>query len=454
MTIVKQISLFDIHELYEMEPIHRFDAIFSTFDIQPLFHLFSKKAMKGAPRELNYGAMIQSLIARIVGRIPTIKDLVNRLKMDPFLRLACGFLHSDIVPSEAAYSRMIHVISQSDILGKMQDQLIQLAMVEGFLDDKNIAIDATHFEARDAQKPSPKKEKLAPKKRGRKSKEEQEQWLQEKLLQEANLTLYQKEIKAQLNETTATLWQEAPITPMWGIKRNSEGENLAWYGFKAHLAVSTKSQYIICGLMTSANLNDSKAAIPLLKKVQTLFPHHFSSGIFDAGYDYAPIYEQLQALKLQAVIPYNVRNEGEYVEYVGFDGHFAPTCVREHSYRYDSYDKQYETLKYTQPKECITCPLQHESLCQKVFKIKCETDLRKYTNPARGSEKWIKLYKERSAVERTNAYLKGYFQLNNVRHRSGKKEKCHFQLITLIYNASKLAVHRINKVLREQPNVA
>ncbi|MGE7624687.1 transposase, partial [Viridibacillus sp. NPDC096237] len=241
MTIVKQISLFDIHELYEMEPIHRFDAIFSTFDIQPLFHLFS-----------NYGAMIQSLIARIVERIPTIKDLVHRLKMDPFFRLACGFLHSDIVPSEAAYSRMIHVISQSDILGKMQDQLIQLAMVEGFLDDKNIAIDATHFEARDAQKPSPKKEKLAPKKRGRKSKEEQEQWLQEKQLQEANLTLYQKEIKAQLNETTATLWQEAPIAPMWGIKKNSEGKNLAWYGFKAHLAVSTKSQYIICGLMTSA----------------------------------------------------------------------------------------------------------------------------------------------------------------------------------------------------------
>ena len=121
MTIVKQISLFDIQELFEMESSHRFDAIFSTFDVQPIFHLFSKKTMRGAPRECNYGAMIQSLIVRIVERIPTIKDLVKRLVNDPLFRLDCGFLVSDSVPSEASYSRMIDVISQSDVLDFMQD---------------------------------------------------------------------------------------------------------------------------------------------------------------------------------------------------------------------------------------------------------------------------------------------------------------------------------------------
>jgi transposase len=72
----------------------------------------------------------------------------------------------------------------------------------------------------------------------------------------------------------------------------------------------------------------------------------------------------------------------------GFDAHFAPTCVREYSYRYDSYDEKYKTLKYVQPKECKDCPLKGDTLCQKVYKIKLETDLRKYTAPARGSEKW------------------------------------------------------------------
>ena len=46
----------------------------------------------------------------------------------------------------------------------------------------------------------------------------------------------------------------------------------------------------------------------------------------------------------RSIIAYNKRNEPEPV---GFDEHFAPTCFREHSYGYYSYDAKYETLKYT-----------------------------------------------------------------------------------------------------------
>ena len=95
MSIIRQQSLFDMHELYEMEPTHRFNAIFSTINLEPIWALFEKKTNVGAPRELNYGAMVYSLIARVVERIPTIKDLVKRLKHDPFFRFDCGFLHSD-----------------------------------------------------------------------------------------------------------------------------------------------------------------------------------------------------------------------------------------------------------------------------------------------------------------------------------------------------------------------
>ena len=71
--------------------------------------------------------MIQSLIVIIVERIPTIKDLIKRLVNDPLCRFYCGFLVSDLVPSEASYSRMIDVISQSDVADHMQDTLIQTA---------------------------------------------------------------------------------------------------------------------------------------------------------------------------------------------------------------------------------------------------------------------------------------------------------------------------------------
>ncbi|MFE3575404.1 transposase [Lysinibacillus sp. NPDC059133] len=451
MTIVKQMSLFDIQELLEMESSRRFDTIFATFDVQPIFQLFLKRTLRGAPRELNYGAMIQSLIIRIVERIPTIKDLIKRLVNDPLFRLDCGFLVSDVVPSEASYSRMIDVISQSDVLDYMQDTLIETAFIEGFLCDEHLAIDATHFESRDAAKPSEKKEPAPPKKRGRKSKEEREDWLTKQAEIEANQSTYEKEIRHQLDTPLETLWQDVPIEPNWGIKKNSDGKNTFWFGFKGHLAVTTKGQYIVGRLMTSANLSDSKAAIPLLKKVENQFPEHFTTAIFDAGYDYEPIYRQLHKYQMRAVIPYNVRNEGEYLE---FDENFRPTCVREHSYRYDSFDEKYRTLKFTRPKECATCPLRNDSLCQEVFKIKCDTDIRKFTYPARDSELWKQLYKERTAVERVNAYLKQYFQLNNVRHKTGRKAKLHFNLVTFIYNACKLAVDRLNALLQVQTQAA
>src|SRR5690625_2206998 len=167
----------------------------------------------------------------------------------------------------------------------------------------------------------------------------------------------------------------------------------------------------------------------------------------DAGYDYEPIYEQVYLMGQQSVIAYNKRNESEPI---GFDKHFAPTCFREHPYRYDSYDSKYETLKYTQPKECIDCPLANEAICQKVFKMKITKDLRKYTAPARGSQAWQKIFNRRTAVERVNGYLKEFFQLNNVRYRTGKRAKVHFDIVTLIYNASKLAVDRINVLLNQQ----
>lgn len=84
---------------------------------------------------------------------------------------------------------------------------------------------------------------------------------------------------------TSTLWRDIPIQPKWGIKKNSDGKNTFWFGFKGHLAVSTKSQYIVARLISSGNLSDSKAAIPYVKRRES--------------------------------------------EILGFDANFRPTCVRE-----------------------------------------------------------------------------------------------------------------------------
>lgn len=453
MPIIRQGSLFDLQELYELGPTQRFEAIFSAIEIQPIFAVVTKKSPLGRPVELNYAAMIYSLVARITERIPFIKDLIKRLENDIMFRLDCGFLVSDTVPSESTYSRMITLISESNVMEKVQDTILHQAIAEGFINDDTVAIDATHFEARD-QAPLKRHERpeAQSKKRGRKSKEEKEQWLIEQAKLKENQTIFEKKIEDQLDVPLDELRSQIPQDPQWGVKKNSEGKNVFWYGYKAHLAVGTKSQYIFQSLFSSGNMNDGKAAIPLLKGIQERVPlPTLLYEVMDAGYDYEAIYQQIHRMKHQAVIAYNKRNESEII---GFDEHFAPTCVREHSYRYDSYDKKYETLKYTRPKECKDCPLANDQLCQKIYKVKITTDLRRYTAPARGSKIWKTLFKRRTAVERVNAYLKEFFQLNNVRYRTGKRAKVHFDLVTLVYNASKLAADRINALLNHKQQAA
>ncbi|MEI3599250.1 IS1182 family transposase [Oceanobacillus sp. MO10714A] len=447
MTIIRQPSLFGIQELYDMEPTQKYEEIISTIDLDAIHRAVTKKSRLGAPEELNYAAMIISCFVRYVERIPTIKDLVKRLQEDIAFKLNCGFLVSDSIPSEASYSRLVTKLLECDILEKQKEKVVLQAIEEGFITDDTVAIDATHFEARDQAPLKEEKPKPEPKKRGRKTKEEREQWLKDQAEKEANMPLYEKKIEAQLDVPLAELRSEVPIDPKWGVKKNSEGKNVFWFGYKAHLIVGTSSQYILDSLFSSGNLNDGKAAIPLLKGVQERFPQlNLRHQTADAGYDFEPIYEQVHRMGQQSVIAYNRRNEGELL---GYDKHFAPTCFREHSYRYDSFDAKYETLKFTNPKECSDCPLANEGICQKVYKVKITTDLRKYTAPARGSVVWKNIYKRRTAVERVNAYLKEWFQLDNVRYRTGERAKVHFDMVTLIYNASKLAADRINVQLNQ-----
>lgn len=240
MTIIRQGSLFDLQDLYDLEPTHRFEAVFSTIDIYPVLAVVSKKALYGAPVQLNYAAMFYSLIARILERIPTIKDLIKRLKHDYMFRLDCGFLLSDAIPSEASYSRMLSKLVDSPVLERVQETLILQAIHEGFITDDTIAIDATHIEARDQAPVKKEKPKTTPKKRGRKTKEEQEKWLQEQTEREAALPIFEKKIEDQLDVSLAELRSSVPLDPKWGIKKNSEGKNVFWFGYKGTLRLAPR----------------------------------------------------------------------------------------------------------------------------------------------------------------------------------------------------------------------
>lgn len=52
-------------------------------------------------------------------------------------------------------------------------------------------------------------------------------------------------LKQQLDVSLDDLRTLIPIDPKWGIKKNSEGKNAYWFGYKGHLALGSKSQYIL-----------------------------------------------------------------------------------------------------------------------------------------------------------------------------------------------------------------
>lgn len=95
MTIILQTNLSD------MEPTQKYETIISAIDLHRIYHEVMKKSNVGAPGELNYAAMIILIFIQYVERISTIKDLVKRLKHDMTFKSDCGFLVSEVMPSES-----------------------------------------------------------------------------------------------------------------------------------------------------------------------------------------------------------------------------------------------------------------------------------------------------------------------------------------------------------------
>jgi transposase len=410
MTIIQQPTLFDFDILTQLDVHERHAEIFSPIDFGPLLRLFQKVTDVGAPISVNYDATIRSIIARRLDGIPNTKLLIQRLKEDVVYRLSLGFLYSDNIPSEATYSRIMRVLSEnSQLLDELNVQLLLEINDEFQVFEEPVAIDATAVNAHT------------------------------KHTKEENPKI--SSTKSQQEMSTEDLFDELPNHPTWGVKVNSKGRNNFWFGYKVHLAVSTRSQFILSSVHTSAFVSDIQVAIPLFRQLEKLGVLGVPISL-DKGYDALAIYEEAHNLGFEPIIPLKrvAKSDGEH------DEHYAPTCLIEESYHYDSFDDRYGALKFKRPeKRCHECPLNNEGMCQKIIKIKQANNPRMYNNPGRNTNSWKKLYKLRTSVERVNAYLKRSYQLNDTNLFDGMKVQTELKLIQLLYNASLFAEKRLQK---------
>ncbi|MNW52221.1 Transposase DDE domain protein [compost metagenome] len=477
---IQQGELFSFEQVMEMSIAPKADIVLEHLPMGKIIQAIYRPMKRRRPEDLNIRAMIYSLILGKIERIPLTKDLISRLKSSLEFRIRCRFTGSDRIPSEASYSRLITKLTNCDIFRVIQEDLVKEAMEEGFLEGNVLAIDSTHIDAFDrnpsldvkkstsklptetdepvfldeaAEMPKEKSKPEKPKrsKRGRVPKAEEAAWRAEMEAYKASLNLFEREIAEMLPYSYEQLVTDMPQHASTGAKGDPRGVRRVkyWYGYKVNLLVDCSSQYIVAGVTCSAHVNDQRPAIVLLKYMKERLPHFKPKYVLaDKGYDGESVYHQIRDIGAFPIIPLIHRNKLPE----GVDKHLRPICEQGHAYVYDSYDAKRDTVKFTRPKECASCPFQADG-CQKIFKFRVGEDVRRHTAPGRGSKKFTQLFKQRTAVERVFAYLKLYLGLSSSR-KLKKRTFVDLDLSCLTYNLCKLAIDRLNKSIREASHAA
>ena len=164
-----------------------------------------------------------------------------------------------------------------------------------------------------------------------------------------------------------------------GTKRNSQGHQESWIGYKLHLDTAD-GDIPISGLLSSASLHDSQAAIPLAtlsaQRVINLYD------LMDAAYDAPEIRAHSRALGHVPLIDTNPRRNA-----------------------------------------ALQAELQAEARRRAVIRLPSAEDVR---------------YNQRSAAERVNARLKDEFGGRYVRVRGHAKVTCHLMFGILALTANQL----------------
>jgi hypothetical protein len=298
---------------------------------------------------------------------PTTSMLIERLEVDKQLRRLCGWERPGQVPSESTFSRAFAEFAESELPSRVHEALIKRTHKDRLVG--HLSRDATAIEAR--EKPVKVAAPEMPKrKRGRPMKGEVVEKEPRRLERQATMSL-------------AEMLSDLPTHCAVGTKRNAKGHTTSWIGYKLHLDVAD-GDIPISGLLTSASLHDSQAAIPLATLTSGRVTNLYD--LMDSAYDAPEIKQKSRALGHVPIIDKNPRN---------LPGGKAEMEVQARGQRYAGY--------------------------------KLAEDVR---------------YNERSAAERVNARLKDEFGGRSVRVRGHAKVTCH-----LMFGIVALTVDQIMRLL-------
>jgi transposase len=394
---IRQECLLSFEEILKLQPRTKLELVLSQIDLSELKLSFKKSRF--GPKGYNPIPLIYALIAMQLEQIKTTKMLVQRLKQDPVFRYCCCFAVCGKVPSESTFSRFLGKLSESNDIKELFHKLVIQAKELNIVDGETVAIDATKMDSFESPKP---KNKLT----------------------------------------------DDGLTPNWGSKRDTDGNQIKWFGWKLHILSDTKSELPLEILVTPANIYDGTVALPLIEKFFASYEKLFKPKyyVMDSGYDFNNIYEDIVNIyQGKPVIAYNPRGSKSAPE--GLDVDLHPVCSAGHKMVYWGTDGDY--IKLRCPHVCgkVNC-IHGSNWCSSsnygyIRKVNFKKNPRFYSYPLRGTDKWQQVYNQRTAVERCNSRLKEYLNLENIQSKGIKKAFTHCLLNCIALVAGTVAVNSV-----------
>jgi hypothetical protein len=236
----------------------------------------------GRPPE-DRAPLARAFIAMAVYAIPSRTALIERLGSDPTLRRLCGWSRPGDVAGEWTFSRAFAEFAESGLPARMHEAMIKAAYGDHIIG--HVARDATAIEARE------KPQHIEPAKRCRrklKPKRGEPGW------EELNRLDRQREM------THAEMMADLPRHCSVGVKIDAKGRKQRWTGYKLHLDVGD-GDVPLAGILTSASLHDSQAAIPLAKITSSRVTHCYE--LMDTAYAAAQIRDDARDRGRVAIVP-------------------------------------------------------------------------------------------------------------------------------------------------------
>ena len=209
-------------------------------------------------------SVFKAFLFKALHDIPTTKELVSRLRLEPQSRRLCGWGSAGDIPSEAQFSVVNAEFSDRGFTEIWFDDFVRT-----FVDGEpcgTVSYDSAPVPVR--AKASNAKRRL------------------EEL--DPDQPEPQNRLEWQAGQDADSALEELPRDCDWGAKRDAHGKPKHWKGGKIHAAV-TRDGIPVAVAYTSASLHDSQAMIPLVKKASERVKHGFD--LADAAYDAKAIRE-------------------------------------------------------------------------------------------------------------------------------------------------------------------